>query len=558
MLLGTQIFMNPISHIHAAFTTFLQKSFDIDERLAQSCNFILNVEPAKQEFGDLNSNAAMVLAKELKQNPRSLAQEIVTKFSHPYIAKLEIAGPGFINAFLTPHALQDLTKELVNQKEQFFTLDQDIQKNNYNIEFVSANPTGPLHLGHGRGAIIGDVLANILKFLGHAVTKEFYVNDAGNQMQKLGASFKVRCQQQLGIPAQLPEDGYQGDYLVGLAQECIKSYSKDILSQPDQFFLDYAKDHLLQKIKQTLEDYGVHFDVWFSEKTLHENGDIQRAITLLQDKNYIYEHEHALWFASTQFGDDKDRVIKKSSGEWTYAAADIAYLQNKAKRGFDHLVMVLGHDHHSYAVRLQGIRKALGLDRIDLAIILYQLVTMKASGQLVQMSKRAGTMVTLRDVIDEVGKDVARFFYLNRKADAQLEFDLDLALKKTEENPVYYVQYAYVRTGSILEKALTNAELQNVTLADSAHLGGPEALLLKKIASLKELLVTIAHTHHTHQLTYFTTELADIFHRYYAQNRVIEPGNIPQSRARLLLVGLLRQTFALTFDLLGISKPEKM
>jgi arginyl-tRNA synthetase len=561
--------MNPIAHIQTAFSSYLQKTFSVPEQLARSCTFSLNTDASKQEFGDLNANAAMVLAKELKpslrqeasagrQNPRQLAQQIINEFKHPYISKLEIAGPGFLNAFLTPAAFHDLAQELITKKRNFFALDEDAQKHRYDIEFVSANPTGPLHLGHGRGAIIGDVLANVLKLLGHEVTKEFYVNDAGNQINKLGLSFKVRCQQALGIDAQLPEEGYRGEYLLELAQQCIKENGKQVLEKPDSFFEEYAKNAMLEQQKETLKDYGLTFDVWFSEKTLHQGGDIERAIKVLQEHNFIYEHESALWFASTKFGDDKDRVVRKTSGEWTYVAADIAYLLNKAKRGFDHLVMVLGHDHHSYAVRLQGIRQALGLDRIDLAIILYQLVTMKASGQLVQMSKRAGTMVTLRDVIDEVGKDVARYFYLNRKADAQLEFDLDLALKKTEENPVFYVQYAYVRMGSILEKAAQDKDLQTISIADAAHLGAPEALLIKKIASLKHTLEVIAQTQQTHHLTYYTHELADIFHRYYAQNRVIESTNIPQSRARLLMIQLLRETFATSFDLLGISKPQKM
>ena len=550
--------MNPIAHIQIAFASYLQKTFGINDELTQTCNFILNVDPNKQEFGDMNANAAMVLAKELKQNPRAIAQQIAGDFKHPYVAKIEIAGPGFLNAYFTIQAVQDLATDLATKKATFFKLDEDAPKHNYDIEFVSANPTGPLHLGHGRGAIIGDVLAKVLTFLGHQVTKEFYINDAGNQITKLGSSFKIRCQQAAGIQADLPEDGYRGEYLLELAQELIKAEGATVLQKPDSFFEVYAKEYLLKKIKQTLEDYGVTFDVWFSEKTLHEGGHIDQAIKLLQENNFIYEHENALWFASTKFGDDKDRVVRKSSGEWTYVAADIAYLLNKSKRGFDHLVMILGHDHHSYAVRLEGIRQALGLTRIDLSIILYQLVTMKASGQLVQMSKRAGTMVTLRDVIDEVGIDVARFFYLNRKADAQLEFDLDLALKKTEENPVFYVQYAYVRTGSILEKASLEKDLLNITAADAHYLATPEALLIKKIAALKHLLETIAATEQTHQLTYYTMELADLFHRYYAQNRVIETAHINQSRARLFLIQLLRETFATTFDLLGISKPAKM
>lgn len=550
--------MNPIAHIQIAFASYLQKTFGIDETQAHSCNFVLNVDPNKQDFGDMNANAAMVLAREKKQNPRAIAQQILLEFKHPYVAKIEIAGPGFLNAYFTIQAIHDLSKDLAQKKADFFKLEQDTQKHRYDIEFVSANPTGPLHLGHGRGAIIGDVLAKVLTFLGHEVTKEFYINDAGNQINKLGISFKIRCQQAAGIDAQLPEDGYRGEYLLELAKELVQTEGPTVLNKPESFFEQYAKEFLLNKIKQTLEDYGVSYDVWFSEKTLHEGGHIERAIKILQEHNFIYEHENALWFASTKFGDDKDRVVKKSSGEWTYVAADIAYLLNKAKRGFDHLIMVLGHDHHSYAVRLEGIRQALGLSRIQLDIILYQLVTMKASGQLVQMSKRAGTMVTLADVIDEVGTDVARFFYLNRKADAQLEFDLDLALKKTEENPVFYVQYAYVRTGSILQKAAEHTQLAHITHADAQHVGIAEALLIKKIASLKHLLEVIAATHQTHQLTYYTIGLADLFHRYYAQNRVIEMDAINQSRGRLFLIQLLRDTFGITFDLLGISKPSKM
>lgn len=550
--------MNPISHIQTDFSTFLQKTFAIEPHEAESCSFFLNVDPKRIEFGDMNSNAAMVIGKKLKQNPKQIAQQIIEGFKNPYIQKIEIAGPGFLNAFFSSRAVPDLADTLAKEKERFFILAEDAPAHRYDIEFVSANPTGPLHLGHGRGAIIGDVLGNVLRFIGHQVTKEFYINDAGNQITKLGISFKVRCQQAAGMSAELPEDGYQGEYLLALAQQLIQSKGTTILSEPDSFFATYAKDHLLEKIKQTLAEYGVSFDVWFSEKILHESGAIDRAVKLLQEHNIIYEHEEALWFASTKFGDDKDRVVRKSSGEWTYVAADIAYLLDKAKRGFDHLIMVLGHDHHSYAVRLEGIRQALGLSRIDLNVILYQLVTMKASGQLVQMSKRAGTMVTLADVINEVGRDVARFFYLNRKADAQLEFDLDLALKKTEENPVYYVQYAYVRTGSILHKSTEHAELLAISSHDAHSMSSAESLLLKKIASLKQLLENIAKTHQTHHLTYYTTELADLFHHYYAHNRVIDMSNVEQSRGRLLLISLLRQTFGLTFNLLGISKPEKM
>lgn len=549
--------MNVIEEIQEAFKSYLQKTFSLDEKTSQESTFELTIEEAKQQFGDLSSNAALILAGKLNQAPREIAQKITEEFRHDYIQKIKIAGPGFINAFLTDKALQKLAKELFKEQEKFFTTGQNVEKQNYNIEFVSANPTGPLHFGHGRGGIIGDVLGNILKFLGQDVTKEFYINDAGVQIQKLGVSFKIRCQQQLGIDIQLPEDAYHGTYLVDLARQCIEEYGKEILKKPDSFFVDYAKNQMLEYIKETLTEYGIIFDVWFSEKSLHDSGAIEHAVEILTARGYVYEKDNALWFKATAFGDDKDRVIRKSSGEWTYMAPDIAYLINKVERGFNHLVMVLGHDHHSYAVRLQAVHNALGM-KAPLDIILYQLVKIKASGEFLRMSKRAGRMITLRDIINTVGKDVARFFYLNRKADSQLEFDVDLALKKTEENPVYYVQYAYVRTNSILAKAAQEKFLQNITSAGAAQISREEAWLLKKIVWLKSLLHTTAINHQTHLLTYYLIELATVFHRYYSQYRVIDLNAVEKSKGRLLLISILNKTFALCLDMLGISKPEKM
>jgi arginyl-tRNA synthetase len=345
--------------------------------------------------------------------------------------------------------------------------------------------------------------------------------------------------------------------LVDLAKNCIAEHTIAVLEKPDSFFADYAKLHLLAQQKQTLADYGIIFDEWFSEKQLHDSEAVANAIAYLQDRDFIYEADGALWFASTRFGDDKDRVVRKATGEWTYVAADIAYLRNKIDRGFKKLIMILGHDHHSYVVRLQGILKALAYNDVTLDVILYQLVTMKASGQLVQMSKRAGTMVTLHDVIDTVGTDVARFFYLNRKADAQLEFDLDLALKKNEENPVYYLQYAYVRTNSLLAKAEQEG-LRDISPDDVTGIGLEEALIVKKIASLKNVLAQIVHNYQTHTLTYYLMELADIFHHYYAHHRIIVAENTQQSRARLAVVTMVNQCFQTVLELLEITRPEKM
>jgi arginyl-tRNA synthetase len=550
--------MNPITQIQHQFAHHLITHYAIDQELATKCNFILNVDPHKQEFGDLNANAAMVIGKKLGRNPREVAQELVDSFKHPLIEDVDIAGPGFINAWLTRAAVQQLAVELYEQKEAFFKLEKDTSKYHYSIEFISANPTGPLHLGHGRGGIIGDVLGNVLRFLGHQVTSEFYINDAGKQIERLGQSFKIRLEQIAGMEVSIPEDGYHGTYLVELAKECFAQFGSSALKKPDSFFADYAKEKLLEQQKKTLQEYGIIFDVWFSEKTLHESGAIDKALAQLQKDGFLYEHEGALWFASTRFGDDKDRVVRKSSGELTYVAAEIAYLRSKLDRGFNRLVMVLGHDHHSYVARMQAVLKAFGYEQSPLEVVLYQLVTMKMSGKLVQMSKRAGTMVTLDEVIHEVGTDVARFFYLNRKADAQLEFDLDLALKKTEENPVYYIQYAYVRTNSLRAKAQEEAHLKATDAVDSNILGRDEALLIKKMASLKEVLAVIAHNHQTHLLTYYIMELADIFHRYYAHHRIIDLNDVPTSKGRLLLVDLVNHCFATVLELLEITRPEKM
>lgn len=550
--------MNLIESIKQSFQTYLTQAFNLDEQTAKNCTLVLNIDEQKQDFGDLNSNAALILNKSLKLAPRALAEKISKEFTHPSIEKIEIAGPGFLNFYLTKDAFAQVAQELFKQKESYFKSDDATRKRKVSIEFVSANPTGPLHFGHGRGGIIGDVLGNVLKFLGNDVTKEFYVNDAGRQINKLGESLKARCEQILGMDSQIPEDGYQGEYLVELARTCIEQNGKEVIQKSADFFAQYAKERLMKQQEDTLAKYGIHFDTWFSEKTLHDSGAITDALNYLQKAGYLYEKDDALWFRSTDFGDDKDRVVKKSSGELTYVAADIAYMRDKIARGANEMIMILGHDHHSYVVRLKGILQALGMSNYPFDIILYQLVKIKEDGELVRMSKRAGRIVDLRDVIETVGPDVARFFYLHRKADAQLEFDLNLALKNTEENPVFYVQYAYVRTKSILDRALEHSELNNIDLPDTINLSKEEQFLLKKIASLKDTLADIAIQHQTHILTYYVHELAQAFSKYYSKNRVIDLNDIQTSRSRLLLVGLVRSTLDTSLQLLGISRPERM
>lgn len=550
--------MNSIDSIQKAFITHVHGLFQSAEIAPDHYRLHINVDEAKQAFGNLSTSVALVLAKALKRVPRDVATDIATSFSHPLVEKIEIAGPGFINMYFKQDTFKLIARELYEQKEAFFKPDSLDKKYNVSIEFVSANPTGPLHFGHGRGGIIGDVLGNVLRFVGHNVTKEFYINDAGNQICKLGESFKVRCLQAAGMDAVVPEDGYHGEYLADLAKDCFAEFGQELFEKPDSFFANYAKENLLEALKGTLQDYGIQFDVWFSEKTLHESGAIAKALQVLEGNGLLFEQDGALWFKTTQFGDDKDRVIQKSTGEYTYIAADIAYLKNKIDRGFNNLIFILGHDHHSYVMRLNAVKQGLGYTDCPLDVILYQLVKISEDGEMVRMSKRAGAIVSLQDIIDTVGKDVARFFYLNRKADAQLEFDLGLALKKTEENPVYYVQYAYVRTGSILEKASKDSDLGGINAADAQYIGSEEAFLLKKIVFLEQLLMDIASNHQTHLLTYYVVELAQLFHRYYSHVRVIDLENKEKSRGRLLMISLLRNTIALVLDILGVSHPEKM
>lgn len=545
--------MSLIHDLKHQFFSYLSKSFSLET--LPYLEFSLNTDPDKQQFGDIVSNAAMVLAKHLKSNPRTIAQTIATSFTHPALEKIEIAGPGFLNFFFTKDTFKELAAELFVNKDSYFQLEEP--HGIWNIEFVSANPTGPLHLGHGRGGIIGDVLGSIMRFLNFKITKEHYTNDAGAQMQKLGMSLKIRCQQVCGQAVELPEESYKGEYLLELAQQCVKEHGQDVINKPESFFSDYGHKHMLALLESTLASYGITFDIWFSEKTLHPKA-IEAGLAQLATSGNTYEQDGALWFRSTTFGDDKDRVLKKADGTYTYVAADVAYLLNKAQRGFNRLVMVLGQDHHSYPRRLEGIRQALGLTDVKLDCIIYQLVSLKEDGQQLRMSKRAGRIIGLKDVIDEVGTDVARFFYLNRKADAHLEFDIELALKKTDENPVYYLQYAFVRTQAILERTKEHPELLEINPEDVAGLSSEEALLLKKIASLRELLIDISENYQVHLLTYYLLDLAHIFHNYYHHNRVLEPESVAQSRARLLLIMLVRDTFDRCLKLIGISRPEKM
>ncbi len=568
--------MNIIATLRYEILKTIQKNYQLNHEQQQAIVIHLNLDPAKP-FGDMSCNAAMVLAKMQGKNPRQLAQEIKDLLLNDQeslfvktIHDVEIAGPGFINITLHKDVWAKVAGELWDQKNSYFILPEYEKRHRYLVEFVSANPTGPLHLGTGRGGIIGDVLGNVLQFVGHTVLKEYYINDAGNQMKLLGKSVLVRCKQALGQQEELPEEGYAGEYIIELAAQCRAEYGDDVINKDESFFSEYAKNEMLKNIKTDLQSFGVQFDSWFSEKSLHEDGSIEQAIDVLRNKDLVYESEGALWFKSTAFGDEKDRVIRKQNGELTYIAADIAYHKNKFDRGYDILIDILGQDHHGYVKRLKGTMLALDYAQA-FDVILYQLVTIKENDVAIKMSKRAGTFTKLDDIVQTVGRDVARFFYLNRKADAHLEFDLATALKKTDENPVFYIQYAYVRTNSLLEKAALDEQLQKIVeqlrggSLNQTHLEtmmllvqDPEIMVLRKIVSLSDTLLSVAKTYQTHVIAYYAWELALVFHNYYANNRIVDLANPELSAARLCLVQLVRQTLGIGLDLLGISKPEKM
>jgi arginyl-tRNA synthetase len=561
------------------FFAFLAKKWELSAEDLTSIDVVLNVDAEKREHGDLSSNAAMVIAKKRRVAPRVISLEIIadlrleSSFEEArelaqHLALVEIAGPGFLNFRLKKESWGFLVKELFADFNRFFIPEQ-LKKEKMLIEFVSANPTGPLHLGHGRGGIVGDTLVRVGRFLGHEVHSEFYINDAGSQMIRLGESLKARVWHVFGKAAEIPENGYHGEYLIAIAEEAKEMHGEALLEKPLEFFVTLAREKLLSIIKKNLSDYQITFDQWFSELSLYKSGAVEAAIELLRSKGLVYEKEGALWFLATSFGDDKDRVIKKSDGELTYIAADIAYHKNKFDRGYTKIIDILGQDHHGYVKRLKATMAALEYDAEVLDVILYQLVSMKKNDELVKMSKRAGNFEQLGQVIELVGPDVARFFYLHRKAEAHLEFDLEVALKKNDENPVFYIHYAYVRTGSILARAEKNSQLfeaytqarfgSEKALFDAiALLDVDEQLLLKKIWSLHSILHSVVDSYQTHVLAYYTLELAQKFHHYYAQHHVIDEEKKELSVARLLMVSVVRSTLSLCLDLLGLSKPEAM
>ena len=516
--------------------------------------------PPKKEFGDFASNFAMQSARALRCNPRVLAQYIVENLDCPYVKKAEIAGPGFINFYLNPDWVYDMLARIVEAGENYGNLpkasDEKIQ-----LEYVSANPTGPLHVGHGRGAAVGSALANLLKAAGYDVKQEYYINDAGNQMNNLARSVNARYLELLGKETEFPEDGYHGHDIIDTAQRIINKYGDRFLQMEEaerlEEFKTIAYQEKLAALKEDLERFNVRFDVWFSEKTLHEANKIKEAYDRLLDKGYMYEQDGALWLKSTAFGDDKDRVVIRDNGVPTYFAADIAYHANKFGRGFDRVINLWGADHHGYIARMKAAMRCMGYQPEQLEILILQMVRLLRDGQEVKMSKRTGQSVTLNELIDEVGTDAARFFFVMRSIDSQLDFDLDLAKKKSNDNPVFYVQYAHARICSIMRQ-VAEAGIKVQGKGDYKLLTEPvEVDLIKKLGEYPEMLATAAKERAVQQVAHYVYDLAGLFHSAYNQCRILGV-NEDLQQARLAMVMAVGHVVRHALSILGVSAPEKM
>jgi arginyl-tRNA synthetase len=518
--------------------------------------------PKLAEHGDFASNIALLLASQAKMAPRRLAEILQENLDAPagLLAKVEIAGPGFINFFIENAFWFGVLPEIHRLGPAYGNSDLGAGKK-VQVEFVSANPTGPLHIGHGRGAALGDALANLLAATGHTVAREYYINDVGTQILTLGKSLYYRLRELQGEAVEFPADGYQGDYMKEMAGEYLAEGGAVPAAPEEPTIRDlgrYAGDRILADIEKDLADFGVRFDRWFSETSLYQEGWVERTFARLRQEGLLYEQEGALWFASSRFGDDKDRVVRRSSGATTYFASDIAYHLHKFERSFDLMVDLWGADHHGYAPRLRAAAQALGFGE-RLRIMLVQLVTLLRQGEPVAMTTRGGTFVTLREVIDEVGTDAARFIFLTRRSDAHLDFDLEVAKQQSQENPVYYVQYAHARLASVFRQP--GAEGLEELAPDPAlfsRLSLPEELeLAKRLAAYPEAVEGAAVFLEPHRITYFLTELASQLHSYYYKHRFITE-DAELTRARLALVKGVKTVLAHGLGLLGVSAPETM
>ena len=555
--------MNAVEQIQQEVKVALRQAV-IDAGLAEETAIpdIMLETPNNKDNGDYATNIAMQLTKLAKKPPRAIAEAILEKLNTDgtSIESIEIAGPGFINIKLKTDYLGGIVKTVLEQGENYgrsnFGNKQKVQ-----VEFVSANPTGDLHLGHARGASLGDSLSNVLDFAGYDVAREYYINDAGNQVHNLAKSVEARYFQALGLDKEMPEDGYQGPDIINIGKMLAAEYGDKYVNTPDEeryaFFRQYGLEHELEKLKTDLANFRVSFDVWFSETSLYENGKIDVALDKLRANGHVFEEDGATWFRSTTFGDDKDRVLIKNDGTYTYLTPDIAYHEDKLFRGFDKLINIWGADHHGYIPRMKAAIEALGYGNDTLEVSVVQMVQLYKDGEKFKMSKRTGKAVTLRELVEEVGLDAVRYFFAMRSGDSQMDFDLDLAISQSNENPVYYAQYAHARISSILRQADENGmavSVDNVSLLQAEK----ELELLKKIGDFPQVISDAARIRSPHRVATYIQELAATFHSFYNAEKVLDPDNRELSEARLALITITRTTIANALKLIGVSAPEKM
>lgn len=519
--------------------------------------------PKDKAHGDFASNMAMQLARIAKKPPRKIAEELVEHFDKEkgHIRKIEIAGPGFVNFFLDNRYLTDLIPTIIEAGDRYGATTSGAGKK-VMIEFVSANPTGNLHLGHARGAAVGDTLCKLLRKAGYETSAEYYINDGGNQITNLAVSLEARYLQELGKDAEIPENGYHGKDIIGLAKQLVAEYGNTLSEKRDEerirFFRQFGVGHLMRGIKKDLADFRVTFDCWYSERSLYETGKVENALELLKSKSETYEKDGAVWLKTTKYGDDKDRVLVKSDGSYTYFMPDIAYHKDKFDRGFDRLIDVFGADHHGYVPRMKAAVQALGYEPGHLTFQIIQLVNLFKNGEKVKMSKRTGKAVSMRELMEDVGVDAARYFFTMRSSDSHLDFDLDLAISHSNENPVYYIQYAYARIGSMLKKAEAFEPADSADLDLELLSGEKEIDLLKKLGEFPAVVAESAAKLAIQHIPSYLFELASSLHSFYNAEKVLDEDNVPLSKARVALMKAVRITLKNGLDLIGVSAPEKM
>ncbi len=555
--------MNAVEKVQQSIKTALKEAIIKAEIVTEEQIPEIHLEtPRDKANGDFATNIAMQLTKLAKKNPRQVAEAIIASvdMAGTMMEKIDIAGPGFMNITVRKDYLQDVVKAVLTEAENYgrTTAGTGVK---IQVEFVSANPTGDLHLGHARGASVGDSLCNVLDFAGYDVAREYYINDAGNQIHNLAVSIEVRYFEALGLEKEMPENGYRGKDIIDIAADLVKEHGDKFVSMSDEDRYKEFRAHGLKielaKLQKDLADFRVGFDNWFSETSLYENGKIDIALEKLRANGHIFEEEGATWFRSTTFGDDKDRVLIKSDGSFTYLLPDIAYHEDKLVRGFDQLINIWGADHHGYIPRMKAAIEALGYEREKLEVSVIQMVQLYKDGEKMKMSKRTGKAVTMRELVEEVGLDAVRYFFGMRSGDSHMDFDLDLAVSQSNENPVFYAQYAHARICSILRSAETQGMKASTDLLDLLQ-SEKELDLLKKVGDFPQVVADAAKLRAPHRVTTYIQELASTFHSFYNADKVLDAERVDLSQARLALVTSARQTIANALRLIGVAAPEKM